>query len=259
MTQSGASRLFTEQSIHRHWFSSWKSLVFFHETGRQLFFTLESITHTHTHTQLLALLVLYWRDPHALTLLSQQSSVSPTQELPRGFRPCTRSVPLSVITVGPFPARGGRITANEITAAQPHSHARTALLLGHLGLGWMFHISELWALDAAGQMFHDSFWIHSPVKPRQPKRRNFFFLLYIPFPNWLSTHAAIKAQMWKGWREQCYCSAVLTLASLLHHQCPCSCRFQPLNPNSLSQLLSHHTMCLSWTFCAERVIIESFT
>lgn len=47
MTQSGPSRLFTEQSIHCHWFSSWKSLVFFHETGRQLLFTLESNTHTH--------------------------------------------------------------------------------------------------------------------------------------------------------------------------------------------------------------------
>lgn len=31
------------------------------------------------------------------------------------------------------------------------------------------------------------------------------------------------------------------------------------NPNSLSQLLSHHTMCLSWTFSPERDIIESFT
>lgn len=143
-----------------------------------MFFTLESITHTHSTwlCQCLTCMAhIIWHYCHSRVLSA------PHEDLPRLFPPLySQRSPLSHHN-GAFsgPRRENSHKWDHLT--QPQSRARTPPLLWHLGLGWMFHISELWALNSTGQMFHGSFWISSPVKPRQPKRGNLFFLLFFLF------------------------------------------------------------------------------
>lgn len=142
-----------------------------------MFFTLESIT----HTQHLALPVFDFHGPHNLTLLSQKNSISPTRGPPQT---------VSTLVLAAFPSQSSQWglfwpkkrefpqMRSPHTATEPCQDSSTVMTSW---AGMMFHISELWALNSTGQMFHGSFWISSPVKPRQPKRGNLFFLLFFLF------------------------------------------------------------------------------
>lgn len=138
-----------------------------------MFFALGSLTHTHMLTALGSVgLLLWWH-------CCPSRALPAPAELPRLFPPLSRSVPLPVplsgTTAGPFqPQRG--MTANGM--GQLGHRAVPALLCcwDSSGQAGCFTFQS-WG-HSAGQMFHDSFCISSPVKPRQPKRRNLFFPLF---------------------------------------------------------------------------------
>lgn len=115
-----------------------------------------------------------------LTLLLRYSSINPIRGPPKIVSTLTlivfRSQPSQW---GLSQYKKGELSHHEIMVTQPQSSASTPPLLWHLGLGWMFQISELWALKSTGQMCHDSSWISSQIIPKQPKRRNLFSFFFL--------------------------------------------------------------------------------